>query len=112
MGVIEAPPFSSAVRKLRKNELVTNARVRYESQIPVVISVLCDISNPWKCLISTLFDNLEVSNLDPRYSEIWYLEFHCYWCTLFVFILWIQIRQCKHAALANQEINRTIPYAG
>lgn len=51
--------------------------------LPIIVPVLCDISNPRQCLVSTLLHDFEVSHLNSRYSEIWDLEFDSDRCAFF-----------------------------
>ena len=53
---------------------------------PVVISILGDVPHPGQSLVATLLYNLQIANLDPGHSEIWYLEFNSNWSP-FLYVL-------------------------
>jgi len=55
---------------------------------PVVISVLCNVPYPWQSLVPTLFYDLQIANLDPRYSEVGYLKFNGDWGPFLYVLLW------------------------
>ena len=42
----------------------------------LVITVLSNVTNPWKCLISAFLHNLKVPNLNTTHSEIWDFKFY------------------------------------
>lgn len=42
----------------------------------LIISILCDVAYPWESLVSTLFNDLQISHLYARYSEVRNLKFN------------------------------------
>lgn len=60
--------------------------------IPIVISVLCDVTHPGKSLVSALLDNLQVADLDAGDREVRNLKLDSYGCFAlrFAFCLLVQ----------------------
>lgn len=55
----------------------------YTSTAPnLILSVLGQIANPRECLVATPVHNLQVSDLESRYREVWDLEFNVNWVLL------------------------------
>lgn len=71
----------------------------------LVVSVLCDISNPRKSLVATFLDNFKISDLDTTYCEIWYLELYLNWDFLVLLSLLIlnrwEPKLCSHVELLS-----------
>ena len=59
-----ALPFSNAVRKLWSSVVKLFLVRKGNAYEPVVISMLSDVSYPRQSLVSALFNNFEVSDLD------------------------------------------------
>jgi hypothetical protein len=57
---------------------------------PVIISVLRDVAHPGQSLVATLLYNLQITHLNPRHSEIWYLKFDSDWGP-FLYVLLCQL---------------------
>ena len=55
---------------------------------PVVITVLRNVPHPWQSLVATLFYDLQIANLDPRHSKVWYLKFNGDWGPFLNVLLW------------------------
>ena len=90
MGTMGALPFSAAVRKLQAvHQQIENADSRPHT--PIVVTILCDVPHPWESLVATLFDDLEVADLDARYCEVWDLELHRNRCSFINFLLCAQL---------------------
>ena len=48
--------------------------ISYSLHPDLVVAILGDVSHPRKCLVSTLFDNLEVTDLHTRHCKVRYFE--------------------------------------
>ena len=89
MGTMGALPFSAAVRKLQRS--VSQLRsVDSRSHAPIVITILCNIPYPRESLVTTLFDDLEVADLDTRHREVRNLKLHRNWRSLIDILLCTQ----------------------
>ena len=82
---------------------MVNKRLRKQKKNrPVIISVLCNISHPRKCLVPTFLHNLQVANLNPRYCEVRNFEFNRYGCA-FLEILFYNIDENSLDRITKKE---------
>ena len=63
------------MRQLRLAEMVDD--------LPIIVSILCDVPYPRQSLIPTLFYNLQISNLNTGYGEIGNFKFNSDWGAFF-----------------------------
>lgn len=90
MGTMGALPFSAAVRKLRATSSAYREIHIPDQDPPIVITILRDIPHPRKGLVTTLFNNFEVADLNTRHRKIRNLKLHCDRCSLIDLLLCVR----------------------
>lgn len=61
------------------NKLIRLINIRSSAHSYLVLPVCSQVLNPWGRFITRPIHNLQVSNLEAWYCEVWNLKLHVYW---------------------------------